>query len=345
MEAVRPFADLIIKSKEYIEVRKRIDPYHMMLLLPSGADIIVDHYKKKYPEAKIKILVITYGNTKDREKLDLALKNMEDDSFLGLSLYKFDSGSVHHVLPYLYYKKDGVITIFKFENSQDIMIYNFNAGSVKIGNVNNYSMMQVDGQSCSVFSLNTLKCCFLDDQFLKSIKDAVRVFNQRVKSGQAVAKDGPQVSLRKTKIAQHLEIYPANEENAAKYLQPNQAKSDVVMSFKAFKEGHEYALIILQKMLEENAGQNGLAARAADDKAQQNFAEMARKVHFARLNEVSVDKILELEGRKNLWKSRERSAAKEKRITELESPLFKDPKASLAKYKTVKLAPIDEKTI
>jgi hypothetical protein len=228
-------------------------------LREKGLKEIASHYAKKYADKNLKIDVFATNHptsekdsllVEERPKKDALIKKLkeiantlENGKVRGLTyLINNKKGDVMHAMPFVVAKgADNAVRIIDFEGyfgtDQTIsVIENSQIRGVKNYNQNNKGRSQNDHHSCTVFAIDTLKNCLIDDAFVRDV----------------VGSSVHPVILNKMILGQNEDyISDLSEEKKEKYIRKKLSNRDDLeageekeINLKAFYKGHHYAYLL-----------------------------------------------------------------------------------------------------
>jgi hypothetical protein len=224
-------------------------------LREKGLREIASYYAKKYAEKNLRIDVFAENHptsekdsllVEERPEKDALIKKLKEiantlqnDKVRGLTyLINNKNGDVMHAMPFVVAKgADNAVRIIDFEGyfGADQTISNFQIRAVENYNKNNEGRSQSDQHSCTVFAIDTLKNCLIDDAFVRDVSSGSRykVILNKMILGQNegyisdLSKEKKEKYIRKLVNADDLEAGETKEIN-----------------LKAFYKGHHYAYLL-----------------------------------------------------------------------------------------------------
>ncbi len=228
------------------------DGLQYVRLRKSGLEKISAQYAEKYENKKLKIDVFAENhatseakslqadNQPDKDKLILELTRtadkLQNGEVRGLAyLINNKHGNVMHAMPFVVAKtNNGLVEVVDFEDYLPAeKIEGFNrVRSVKNYKKNDVGLSKNDHNSCTVFAIDTLKNCLIDDAFVKDVTSGSR----------------HPVILNKMILGQNQSfIENLSEEKRIKYVRDLKDENDLEagevkqINLKAFYKGHFYA--------------------------------------------------------------------------------------------------------
>ena len=141
---------------------------------------------------------------------------MNKSDLRGFVYVDYAGEKVEHVRPFIIAKNaSNKLIVVNFE---DLIRQMPDYEEVKM--VSDYDTMQKDGKSCATFSINTIKNCLCDKDFIKAI------FDKSIKD----------LKLNKKILTQYSELFASalNEEKQRKYIDPDSSKINYKALYKGF---------------------------------------------------------------------------------------------------------------